>query len=82
MLPRTARRKPPDLSIPLIHLKRFPATRRDHAIRTPSDKPAPPPKLKPVPKPREWLVDKALRNIEAYADNLRELFRKLKGRLH
>jgi hypothetical protein len=48
---------------------------------TPSDEP-PLPKPKPVPKPREWPMEEALANIEAYANDLREWIRKLRQRLH
>lgn len=49
---------------------------------TPADKPPPLPKPAPEPKRKPWRMDEALRNIEEYADDLRELIRKLRDRLH
>ncbi|WP_440642065.1 hypothetical protein ACSHT2_13920 [Bradyrhizobium sp. PUT101] len=49
---------------------------------TPNDEPPPP---KPAPKPtggKARRMEEALRNIEEYADDLRELIRKLRRRLH
>lgn len=48
-----------------------------------ADEPPTEPKAKPAPKPRKaWTMEEALANIEAYADDLREWIRKLRGRLH
>lgn len=47
---------------------------------TPNDEPPAPPRPKPARDTRR--MDEALANLEAYADDLRELIRKLRRRLH
>ncbi|UFX48185.1 hypothetical protein HAP47_0016580 [Bradyrhizobium sp. 41S5] len=46
---------------------------------TPDDEPPPPPKPKPAPRPkrRARQMDEARANIEEYANNLRQLLKKL-----
>ena len=55
------------------------ACRHRRPMNRRSDEPPPP---KPKPKRRAWQMKEALANIEEYADDLRELIRKLRGRLH
>lgn len=50
---------------------------------TSSGKPLPSLKSKPAPKPkRKWRMDEALANIGSYVEDLRELIKKLRQRLH
>ncbi len=61
-------------------LPRLPRYRR---MNKEADEPPPEPKAEPAPKPRKaWPMEEALATIEAYAADLREWVRKLRGRLH